>query len=151
MAAGRLKKKVAPRTGFAEAPIFPRWASTIERLMMDLMVEAGGWLGLLKEHAIRVIRNTIDAMKAESDAKTNLLAEATQLQEQQTALMDRVQAVVEELRKKGGELFCGHACKPTISLIRWVTSGLIPSPAASWSRYFFSAGVSTSIASSEAA
>ena len=33
MAAGRLKKKVAPRTGFAEAPIFPRWASTIERLI----------------------------------------------------------------------------------------------------------------------
>jgi hypothetical protein len=155
-------------------------------------------------------------MKAEGDAKTNLLAEATQLQEQQTALMDRVQAVVEELRKKGGEvdvyekyiktvsgvkvdvsdaggnltlvtgwlqspegglrwaknalmflltliafkilsnnsalkLFYVHACKPTMSLIRWVTSGLIPSPAASWSRYFFSAGVSTSIASREAA
>ena len=44
-----------------------------------------------------------------------------------------------------------HAFKPTISLIRWVTSGLRPSPAASWSRYFFSAGVSTSIASREAA
>ncbi len=70
----------------------------------DLKVEAEGWLGLLKEHATRVSRNKIDAMKAEGDAKTNLLAEATQLQEQQTALMDRVQAVVEELRKKGGEV-----------------------------------------------
>jgi len=119
--------------------------------MMDLKVEAKGWLGLLKEHAIRVSCNKIGAMKAEVDAKTNLLAEATQLQEQQTALMDRVQAVVEELRKKGGELFNVQACRPTMSLIRWVTSGLIPSPAASCSRYFFSAGVSTSIASSEAA
>jgi len=70
----------------------------------DLKVEAEGWLGLLKEHATRVSRNKIDTMKAEGDAKTNLLAEATQLQEQQTALMDRVQAVVEELRKKGGEV-----------------------------------------------
>jgi small conductance mechanosensitive channel len=70
----------------------------------DLKVEAEGWLGLLKEHATRVSRNKIDAMRAEGDAKTNLLAESTQLQEQQTALMDRVQAVVEELRKKGGEV-----------------------------------------------
>ncbi len=90
-------------------------------------------------------------MKAEGDAKTKLLAEATQLQEQQTARMDRVQVVVEELRKPGGELYYVQACRPTISLIRWVTWGLIPSPAASWSRYFFSAGVSTSIASREAA
>ena len=70
----------------------------------DLKVEAEGWLGLLKDHATRVSRNKIDSMKAEADAKTNLLAEATQLQEQQTALIDRVQAVVEELRKKGGEV-----------------------------------------------
>ena len=53
----------------------------------DLKVEAEGWIGLLKEHAIRFSRNKIDVMKAEGDAKTNLLAEATQLQEQQTALM----------------------------------------------------------------
>jgi small conductance mechanosensitive channel len=70
----------------------------------DLKVEAEGWLGLLKKHATQVSRNKIDAMRAEGDAKTSLLAEATQLQEQQTALMDRVQAVVEELRKKGGEV-----------------------------------------------
>jgi small conductance mechanosensitive channel len=70
----------------------------------DLKVEADGWLGLLKEHGTRFSRNKIDAMRAEGDAKTTLLAEATKLQEQQTALMDRVQAVVEELRKKGGEV-----------------------------------------------
>ena len=66
--------------------------------------------------------------------------------------MDRVQAVVEELRRKGGESFYVQACRPTMSLIRWVTSGLNTEPGpASWSRYFFSAGVSTSIASREAA
>ena len=70
----------------------------------DLKVEAEGWVGLLKEHATRVSRNKIDAMRAEGDAKTQILAEATQLQEQQTALMDRVQAVADELRKKGGEV-----------------------------------------------
>jgi small conductance mechanosensitive channel len=70
----------------------------------DLKIEADGWTGLLKEHVTRVGRNKIETMKAEGDAKTKLLAEATQLQEQQTALMDRMQAVVEELRQKGGEV-----------------------------------------------
>ena len=84
----------------------------------DLKVEAEGWLGLLKEHATRVSRNKIDAMKAEGDAKTNLLAEATQLQEQQTALMDRVQAVVEELRKKGGEVDVYEKYLKTVSGVK---------------------------------
>jgi small conductance mechanosensitive channel len=71
----------------------------------ELKAEVDGWLGLLlKEQVARVGRNKIEAMKAEGDAKTKLLSEATQLQEQQTALMDRVQAVVEELRKKGGDV-----------------------------------------------
>ena len=84
----------------------------------DLKVEAEGWLGLLKAHAIRFSRNKIDAMKAEGDAKTNLLAEATQLQEQQTALMDRVQAVVEELRKKGGEVDVYEKYLKTVSGVK---------------------------------
>jgi small conductance mechanosensitive channel len=70
----------------------------------DLKTEADGWIAVLKEHAIRVSRSKIDGMRAEGDAKSKLLAEAAQLQERQTALMDRVQAVVEELRKKGGEV-----------------------------------------------
>ncbi|MCU0593461.1 MAG: mechanosensitive ion channel family protein [Desulfobacterales bacterium] len=69
----------------------------------DLKVEANGWLGVLKEHVTQVGRNKIEAMKADGDAKAKLLSDATQLQERQTALIDRVQAVVEELRKKGGE------------------------------------------------
>ena len=84
----------------------------------DLKVEANGWLGLLKEHATRVSRNKIDAMKAEGDSKAKLLADATALQEQQTALMDRVQAVVEELRQKGGDVDAYDKYLKTVSGIK---------------------------------
>ena len=84
----------------------------------DLKVEAGGWVGLLKDQATRVSRNKIDAMKAEGDAKTQILAEATRLQEQQTALMDRVQAVVDEFRKKGGEVDVYEKYLKTVSGVK---------------------------------
>jgi len=70
----------------------------------DLQVEAEGWRGLLKAHAAKISQMQIDAMNAEGDAKEKLLADVTKLQEQQTALMDRVKAVNEELRTKGGEV-----------------------------------------------
>jgi len=84
----------------------------------DLKVEAEGWVGLLKDHATRVSRNKIDALKAEGDAKTQILAEATQLHEQQTALMDRVQAVVDEFRKKGGEVDVYEKYLKTVSGVK---------------------------------
>lgn len=84
----------------------------------DLKVEADGWLGLLKEHASHVSRNKIESMKAEGDAKAKLLADATQLQEQQTALIDRVQAVVEEFRKKGGDVDAYDKYLKTVSGIK---------------------------------
>lgn len=84
----------------------------------DLKVEADGWLALLKEHASRLSRNKIDGMRVEGDAKAKLLAEATQLQEQQTALMDRLQAVVEELRQKGGEVDVYDKYLKTVSGIK---------------------------------
>ena len=84
----------------------------------DLKVEAEGWVGLLKDQATRVSRNKIEAMKAEGDAKTQLLAEATRLQEQQTALMDRVQAVVDEFRKKGGEVDVYEKYLKTVSGVK---------------------------------
>jgi small conductance mechanosensitive channel len=70
----------------------------------DLQVEAEGWLGLLKAHAAKISQVQIDAMNAEGDAKEKLLADITKLQEQQTALMDRVKAVIEELKTKGGDV-----------------------------------------------
>jgi small conductance mechanosensitive channel len=84
----------------------------------DLKVEAEGWLILLKEHASRVSQNKIDAMKAEGDAKAKLLADATLLQEQQTARIDRMQAVVEEFRKKGGEVDAYDKYLKTVSGIK---------------------------------
>ena len=84
----------------------------------DLKVEAEGWVGLLKDQATRVSRNKIEAMKAEGDAKTQILAEATRLQEQQTALMDRVQAVVDEFRKKGGEVDVYEKYLKTVSGVK---------------------------------
>ena len=84
----------------------------------DLNVEADGWLLLLKEQASRVSQNKIEAMKAEGDAKAKLLADATPLQEQQTALIDRMQAVVEEYRIKGGAVDTYDKYLKTVSGIK---------------------------------
>jgi small conductance mechanosensitive channel len=70
----------------------------------DLKVEADGWAAVLQEQAGRVDRNKIEAMRAEGEERDKLLAAAARLQEQQTALIDRVKAVVEEWRKKGGDV-----------------------------------------------
>ena len=70
----------------------------------DLVVEADGWQALLKNHLEKISAKQIQAMQAEGTAKTQILEEVTKLQEQQTALIDRVKAVIDELRKKGGEV-----------------------------------------------
>ncbi len=70
----------------------------------DLVVEADGWLALLKNHIEKISAKQIQAMQAEGTTKTQILEEVTKLQEQQTALIDRVKAVIDELRKKGGEV-----------------------------------------------
>lgn len=67
----------------------------------ELKVEVDAWLGMLKAQVAAVSRNKIDAMKAEGEAKDKLLSEAAALLDRQTALIDRVQAAVEEFRKKG--------------------------------------------------
>jgi small conductance mechanosensitive channel len=70
----------------------------------DLVVEADGWLSVLKDHISKISEKQIQAARAEGDAKKQILQEVTKLQEQQTALIDRVNAVVDELRKKGGDV-----------------------------------------------
>ena len=70
----------------------------------DLVVEADGWQALLKNHIEKISAKQIQAMQAEGTTKTQILEEVTKLQEQQTALIDRVKAVIDELRKKGGEV-----------------------------------------------
>ena len=70
----------------------------------DLVVEADGWRSVLKDHITKISAKQIQASRAEGDAKKQILQEVTKLQEQQTALIDRVNAVVDELRKKGGDV-----------------------------------------------
>jgi small conductance mechanosensitive channel len=70
----------------------------------ELVVEADGWQVVLKDHIAEISAKQIQAMQAEGTTKTQILEEVTKLQEQQTALIDRVDTVVDELRKKGGEV-----------------------------------------------
>jgi small conductance mechanosensitive channel len=70
----------------------------------DLAVEAAGWLQVLKKHVGEVSEVQINALTAEGDAKTKLLESVTHLKEQQTALADRLRAVIEEFKSKGGTI-----------------------------------------------
>ena len=70
----------------------------------DLVVEADGWQAVLKDHIAKISEKQIQALQADGTTKTQILEEVTKLQEQQTALIDRVNAVIDELRKKGGEI-----------------------------------------------
>lgn len=70
----------------------------------DIAVEANGWLQVLKEHVGRVSEVQIEALTAEGDAKTQLLESVTKLKSQQTALTDRLKAVIEEFKSKGGTI-----------------------------------------------
>jgi len=70
----------------------------------DLAVEADGWLQILKQHVGKVSEAQIKALTAEGDAKTELLETVTKLKEQQTALTDRLMAVIEEFKLKGGTI-----------------------------------------------
>jgi small conductance mechanosensitive channel len=83
----------------------------------DLEVEAAAWQDLLKVKATEVSAAEIaiaqkSAAESEGDAaadapnadKQALLDEATELREQRTALIDRLNVVVDELETKGGEV-----------------------------------------------
>jgi len=70
----------------------------------DLIVEANGWLEVLKDHVGKVSEVQIWALKATDDKKTKLLESVTKLKDQQTALKDRFKVVVEALKSKGGKV-----------------------------------------------
>ena len=69
----------------------------------DLAVEADGWLEVLKKHSEKLSSKHIAALKAEDDEKTKLLESVSQLEARQTALANRLQAVIEEFKSKGGK------------------------------------------------
>jgi small conductance mechanosensitive channel len=70
----------------------------------DLSVEADGWLQVLKKHSEKLSDVQIAALKAENDEKPKLLESMTQLEQRQTALADRLKAVIEEFKRKGGKV-----------------------------------------------
>ena len=70
----------------------------------DLAVEADGWLQVIKKHGEKLSDVQIAALKAKDDEKTQLLESVNQLKEQQTRLSDRLKAVIEEFRSKGGKV-----------------------------------------------
>ena len=70
----------------------------------DLSVEADSWLQVLKKHSEKLSDMQIAALKAENDEKTKLLESMTQLEQRQTALADRLKAVIEEFKRKGGKI-----------------------------------------------
>ena len=70
----------------------------------DLLVEANGWLQVLKQHVGKVSEVQIQVLTAEGEQKTKLLESVTKLKEEQTALTDRLKVVIEELQAKGGKI-----------------------------------------------
>jgi small conductance mechanosensitive channel len=69
----------------------------------DLTVEADGWLQVLKKHVGEVSETQIQTLTAEGDEKTTLLESVTKLKAHQTALTDRLKAIIAELESKGGK------------------------------------------------
>ncbi len=70
----------------------------------DLAVEADGWLQVIKKHSQELSDMQIAVLNAKDDEKTQLLESVSKLQEQQTRLIDRLSAVIEEFRSKGGKV-----------------------------------------------
>lgn len=103
-AADEAPPPVPATTGNTEIPVKELQYLLKPLTKEDLVVEADGWQALLKGHVAKISEKQIQAMRAEGEAKTQVLGEVTQLQEKQTALIDRVKAVINELRRKGGEV-----------------------------------------------
>jgi small conductance mechanosensitive channel len=81
----------------------------------DLAVEADGWVQVIKKHVEKLSDTQIAALTAKDDEKTQLLESINQLKEQQTRLNDRLKAVIEEFRSKGGNVDDYEAYSQTIS------------------------------------
>ena len=84
----------------------------------ELVVEADGWQVVLKDHIAEISAKQIQAMQAEGTTKDQLLEEVTKLQEQQTALIDRFNKVIDELRKKGGDVETYEKYRTAVSGIK---------------------------------
>lgn len=69
----------------------------------ELVVEADGWQGLLKEKVSEISRLQIQSKTVEGDEKQLMVGTLAALREERTALIDRFNAVLAELSAKGGD------------------------------------------------
>lgn len=70
----------------------------------ELEKEAGEWMGLLQAKVRELSDKQMKSRKAEGDEQTRLLDEVAALQNERIALVDRVNAVLDDLEEKGGDV-----------------------------------------------
>ena len=70
----------------------------------ELKVELDGWMKLLRDKVRALSAAEREARKAGGDARSQLLAKAAELRDEQTALMDRIHRVIKALKDKGGDV-----------------------------------------------
>jgi small conductance mechanosensitive channel len=75
----------------------------------DLAIEADGWLEVLKKHNQKLADVQITALKAAElkkgdDEKAKLLESLSQHEQRQAVLANRLQAVIDEFKSKGGKV-----------------------------------------------
>lgn len=68
----------------------------------QLTVEADGWLALLQAKVGEQVRTEIAAGKAQGDEKAKQIEAVSKMREERTALIDRLNVVLAELKTKGG-------------------------------------------------
>ncbi len=110
-----------------EGDVNPSAASTLEDLLIpldelkllvkpltleELETEANAWFLVLKAKVQEITQTEIaikrqgeveESSQAESEVKNDLIVKVTKLQAEQTALIDRLNVVLDELDKKGGD------------------------------------------------
>ncbi|MGK7888645.1 MAG: mechanosensitive ion channel family protein, partial [Leptolyngbyaceae cyanobacterium] len=68
----------------------------------QLQVEATEWCTILQNKAQEIAETEIAIAHAEGEAKTELIDQVTELQGEQTGIIDRVNVVLDSLERKGG-------------------------------------------------
>ena len=70
----------------------------------QLKAEADGWLAIVQDKVQQISELQVQALEAEDAAKSQLQDQISQLQEERTKLIDRLNAVLKSLQTKGGDI-----------------------------------------------
>lgn len=92
----------APKTVDPNAPVAELRFALQPLTKGELGVEADGWMKLLAGKVGEISAKEIAAARAEGEAETALRSEVGALQTQRAQIVDRLNAVLAELRSKGG-------------------------------------------------